>query len=89
MPRWHSGCDDDNDVHVSVSPDIVGEKKTGSHLEKRSLYGRPTTVSKCLERCAMASNDQVFHLESKGNMCCAVVLRGIFSKKTNSGKTEI
>ena len=35
-----SSCDhivdaeDDNDVYVSVSPDILCEKKTASHLEK-------------------------------------------------------
>ena len=32
-------ADDDNDVYVSVSPDIVCGKKTASHLGKRSLYG--------------------------------------------------
>ena len=43
-------ADDDNDV--SVSPDIVGEKKTANHLEKRSLYGRPTLVCGGMSRCA-------------------------------------
>ena len=39
-------ADDDKDVS-SVSPDTVGDKKTASHLEKRSLYGREVYYGVC------------------------------------------
>ena len=39
--------DADDDKDVRVSPDTVGEKKTASHLEKRSLYG--SHLLRCVE----------------------------------------
>ena len=75
-----------------VSPDIVCGKKTASHLEKRSLYGRPTVVCSgtvVWNVCALILNYQVFRSEVKGIICCEVIVRGVFSYQSNGGKAVI